>query len=125
MTTVIADADGNKVGHVIYDPFGEIVESTLAITPTDRFFTGQRWDGTIGLYDYEYLRYLSQILRPTIRPVHSTRQPGDGGNESHRLEQVRVRSQQPSNFAEIAVNYTDSTGHFIDTLWDAWDLAND
>ncbi|MCP4540713.1 MAG: hypothetical protein GY832_26540, partial [Chloroflexi bacterium] len=38
---------------------------------------------------------------------------------------VRVRSQQPSNFAEIAVNYTDSTGHFIDTLWDAWDLAND
>jgi hypothetical protein len=25
----------------------------------------------------------------------------------------------------MAVNHTDSTGHFVDTLWDAYDLAVD
>jgi hypothetical protein len=63
--------------------------------------------------------------------IHPTRQPGDGRDKSHRgdklrrIEPVRVRSQQPSNFAGIAINHTDSTGHFIDTLWDAYDLASD
>ena len=51
-TTVVADAEGNEVGHVVYDPFGEIVERTLPPGVTDRLFTGQRYDSTIGLYDY-------------------------------------------------------------------------
>ena len=52
-TTIVADDEGNEVGYVLYDPFGEVLEeSTLLDNVTDRLFTGQRYDATIGLYDY-------------------------------------------------------------------------
>jgi RHS repeat-associated protein len=38
------------VGRVQYDPYGEVLTSTLPVTLTDRLFTGARFDGTIGLY---------------------------------------------------------------------------
>jgi methylated-DNA-[protein]-cysteine S-methyltransferase len=48
------------VGRVLYDPYGEVITSTLPSDPvlsgveglTDRFFTGARFDGTIGVCDY-------------------------------------------------------------------------
>jgi RHS repeat-associated protein len=66
-TSVVADAQGDKVGHVVYDPFGEILESTVPLTITDRLFTGYRWDGTIGLYDANARFYdpaLGQFTQP-------------------------------------------------------------
>jgi len=66
-TTVVADADGVGLGSVIYDPYGAVLESTLSVTVTDRLFTSQRWDATIGLYDYNarfYDPYLNRFLSP-------------------------------------------------------------
>lgn len=51
-TTVVADEQGNEVGHVVYDPYGEVLTSTLPLTVTDRLFTGQRYESDLGLYDY-------------------------------------------------------------------------
>jgi hypothetical protein len=39
-TSLVADAAGNEVGHVVYDAYGAIVENTLPATLTDRLFTG-------------------------------------------------------------------------------------
>ena len=44
-TAVVADDQGNEVGHVVYDPFGQVFASTLPPEVTDRLFTGQREDG--------------------------------------------------------------------------------
>ncbi len=66
-TTVVADEQGNEAGHVLYDPYGEVLTSTLPITLTGRLFTGQRWDATIGLYDYNARFYdpqLGQFTQP-------------------------------------------------------------
>ncbi len=49
-TVALSDAAGQAVGRVQYDPYGEVITSTLPITLTDRLFTGARFDGTIGLY---------------------------------------------------------------------------
>lgn len=38
-TTVVADTQGNKVGHVVYDPYGEVLENTLPPDLTDRLFS--------------------------------------------------------------------------------------
>jgi len=38
------------VGRVQYDPYGEVLTSTLPVTLTDRLFTGQRLDSSTGLY---------------------------------------------------------------------------
>jgi RHS repeat-associated protein len=49
-TVAVSDAAGGEVGRVQYDPYGEVITSTLPAHLTDRLFTGQRRDGTIGLY---------------------------------------------------------------------------
>ena len=49
-TVAVSDAAGGEVGRVQYDPYGEVITSTLPVTLTDRLFTGARFDGTIGLY---------------------------------------------------------------------------
>ena len=36
----------------MYSPYGQLISSTLTLTPTDRFFTNQRLESSIGLYDY-------------------------------------------------------------------------
>lgn len=60
-------AEGNEGGHDFYDPFGSVLTSTLPATLTDRLFTGQRWDATLGLYDYRarfYAPLLGQFTQP-------------------------------------------------------------
>ncbi|MCP4536695.1 MAG: PKD domain-containing protein, partial [Chloroflexi bacterium] len=112
-TSVIVDSAGGEVGHIVYDPFGEVLTNTLTLTVTDRLFTGQRWDGTIGLYDYNARFYDPQIGQFT--------QP----------DSLVVGATNPIAWNRYAyvhnnpVNHTDSTGHVIDTLWDAYDLAAD
>ncbi|MFB0534609.1 MAG: RHS repeat domain-containing protein [Anaerolineae bacterium] len=49
-TVAVSDDSRQAVGRVQYDPYGEIISSTLPVALTDRLFTGQRWHGTIGLY---------------------------------------------------------------------------
>ncbi|MFZ5915453.1 MAG: IS1096 element passenger TnpR family protein [Chloroflexota bacterium] len=47
-TVLLTDAEGNEVGHALYDPFGGVIESTIPVTLTDRFFAPvkrQRLDG--------------------------------------------------------------------------------
>ena len=110
-TTVVADADGNKVGHVVYDPYGEVLENTLPPGLTDRLFTGYRWDDTIGLYDAN-ARFYDPELGQFTQPDSLVPEP------YHPISLNRYAYTYNS-----PVNYTDSSGHFIDTLWDAVDLG--
>jgi RHS repeat-associated protein len=50
-TSLVADAQGNEVGRILYDPYGDIVLNTLPFAVTDRLFTGYKWNDTMGLYD--------------------------------------------------------------------------
>jgi RHS repeat-associated protein len=52
---------GNEVGHVIYDAFGQIVENTIPLTLTGRLFTGQTFDASTGLYYYNARYYDPQV----------------------------------------------------------------
>lgn len=51
-TTVVVDENGDEVGHVVYDPYGEVLTSTLPADVTDRLFTGQRWESTISMINH-------------------------------------------------------------------------
>ena len=66
-TVAVSDAGGQSVGRVQYDPYGEVITSTLPITLTDRLFTGQRFDGTIGLYQMG-ARWYDPALGRWIQP---------------------------------------------------------
>lgn len=64
-TSMIMDANGNKMGEMRYRPFGEI-RYTWGISPTSIGFTGQRLDAT-GLMFYQaryYSHYLNQRTQP-------------------------------------------------------------
>ena len=50
-----------------YDPYGEVLTSTLPVTLTDRLFTGQRLDSSSGLYYYN-ARYYDPHLGRFIQP---------------------------------------------------------
>jgi RHS repeat-associated protein len=66
-TVAVSDAAGGAVGRVLYDPYGEILTSTLPVTLTDRLFTGQRLDSSTGLYYYN-ARYYDPHLGRFIQP---------------------------------------------------------
>jgi RHS repeat-associated protein len=66
-TVAVSDAAGGEVGRVQYDPYGEVLTSTLPVTLTDRLFTGQRLDSSTGLYYYNaryYDPYLGRFIQP-------------------------------------------------------------
>ncbi|GAB4415449.1 MAG: hypothetical protein Fur0044_10550 [Anaerolineae bacterium] len=56
-TSLVVDAQGNEVGHIIYDAYGQLVENTVPLTLTDRLFTGQVFDASTGLYYYNARYY--------------------------------------------------------------------
>jgi RHS repeat-associated protein len=66
-TSLVVDAGGAEVGHVIYDAYGQVVENTLPEGLTDRLFTGQVWDDTIGLYFYN-ARYYDPLVGQFTQP---------------------------------------------------------
>jgi RHS repeat-associated protein len=66
-TVAVSDASGQAVGRVQYDPYGEVLTSTLPVTLTDRLFTGQRLDSSTGLYYYN-ARYYDPHLGRFIQP---------------------------------------------------------
>ena len=66
-TVAVSDAAGQAVGRVQYDPYGEVITSTLPVTLTERLFTGQRFDSSTGLYYYNaryYDPYLGRFIQP-------------------------------------------------------------
>jgi len=77
--------------------------------PTDRRFTGQRWDGTIGLYDYN-ARYYDPALGRFIQPDPLVPEPGN----PQALNRYAYALNNP-------VRYRDSSGYWVET---AWDIAN-
>ena len=66
-TVAVSDVAGQAVGRVQYDPYGEVLTSTLPVTLTDRLFTGQRLDSSTGLYYYN-ARYYDPHLGRFIQP---------------------------------------------------------
>jgi hypothetical protein len=62
-TTVVADAEGNEVGHTIYTPYGSILTSTLSLTVTDRAL----YRPTLGCYNRPV-----RLRAPAVRPPGST-----------------------------------------------------
>lgn len=65
-TTLLTDESGNEVSRIHYSPYGSIIESSGSL-PTDRLYTGQRREESIGLYDYRarfYDPYLNQFISP-------------------------------------------------------------
>lgn len=59
--TLTTDTSGNRVGEVRYKPYGE-VRYILGVMPTDRLYTGQRWED-LGLYDYGARMYSPRLAR--------------------------------------------------------------
>jgi RHS repeat-associated protein len=66
-TSLVVNEDGTQEGYVIYDAYGQVVENTLPEGLTDRLFTGQIYDATIGLYFYNaryYDPFVGQFTQP-------------------------------------------------------------
>jgi len=99
-TMVLLDGNGNKVGEKWYYPFGEERHTSGSLF-TDRRFTGQRWDGTIGLYDYR-ARYYDPALGRFVQADTVVPEPGD----PQALNRYAYALNNP-------LRYTDPTGHCI------------
>ena len=72
---VVSAATGEVVAEQRYLPFGGVRWRAGAL-PTDRQYTGQRWDETLGLYDYR-ARYYDPTLGRFIQPDTVVPEPGD------------------------------------------------
>lgn len=62
-TTLLTDEGGAEWDRVQYSPYGSLIDSSSSL-PTDRLFTGQRFESGLGLYDYRarfYDHYLNQF----------------------------------------------------------------
>jgi RHS repeat-associated protein len=51
-TTLVTDENGDVVGRVQYDPYGNLISNSLPAELSTYLFTGQRWDEDLDLYDY-------------------------------------------------------------------------
>jgi hypothetical protein len=67
-TSLLSDASGNEIpgSRVSYFPYGETRTADLVSLPTDFGFTGQRNEGTIGLYDCR-ARFYDPVLGRFVR----------------------------------------------------------
>jgi len=92
------DSSGVKVGELRYRAYGETRYSS-GTTPTSRRFTGQRREGTIGLYDYG-ARFYDPLLGRFLSADTVVPEPGN--------------PQALNRYAYVLNNplkYTDPTGH--------------
>ena len=109
-TVAVSDAAAQAVGRVQYDPYGEVLTSTLPVTLTDRLFTGARFDGTIGLYQMGARWYDPALGRwlqaDTIVPNPTNPQ------DLNRYAYVRNNP----------LRYTDPSGHQPE-VWSWWDVV--
>jgi len=110
--TVLAQS-GSVAGATRYLPYG-VIRWETGLFPTDRRFTGQRWEASLGLYDYR-ARFYDPALGRFLQPDPIVPEPGN--------------PQALNRYAYVYNNplrYTDPSGHWLETLWDiasiAWDL---
>jgi RHS repeat-associated protein len=95
--TVLAQG-GSVAGATRYLPYGAIRFET-GLFPTDRRFTGQRWEPGLGLYDYR-ARFYDPALGRFLQPDPIVPEPGN--------------PQGLNRYAYVYSNplrYTDPTGH--------------
>lgn len=111
-TSLVVDAQGNEVGHVIYDAYGQIVENTVPLTLTDRLFTGQVFDASTGLYYYN-ARYYDPLTGQFTQPDSVV---GDPLNPAawNRFSYVYGNP----------VNLVDPSGYFAIAPWDFLDVIS-
>ncbi len=64
-TSLATDAGGARVAEQRYYPYGD-TRYAISAPPTDRLYTGQRWEEGLGLYDYR-ARYYHPVLGRFIR----------------------------------------------------------
>ena len=74
-TSLVTDDSGNEVSRVQYSPYGTIISSTGTVSPTDRLFTGQRFEGGIQLYDYR-ARFYDPLVGSFISADTIVPEPG-------------------------------------------------
>jgi len=114
-TVALSDADGVAMGHVQYDPYGEVFTSTLPVTPvlsgveglTDRLFTGQRFDSSTGLYYYNARYYAPD-------PSASLRAGLGRFIQPDSLVPNPLNPQAWNRFSYVynnPINYVDPSGH--------------
>ncbi len=96
---VLVDWNGDKWKEQWYSPFGEKRYPSTGDIAIDRRFTGQRWDATIDLYDYQ-ARYYDPALGRFVQP--DTMVPELGNPQS--LNRYAYVYNNP-------LRYTDPSGH--------------
>jgi RHS repeat-associated protein len=78
-----------------------VIPAESGLFPTDRRFTGQRWEASLGLYDYK-ARFYDPTLGRFLQPDPIVPEPGN--------------PQALNRYAYVYNNplrYTDPTGHYI------------
>jgi len=87
--TLTTDINGNRIGELRYTPYGEMRRDyPRGVIPTDRRFTGQRWEADLGLYDYRARFYdptLGRFLQPDVL--------------------VQIEAKTPAPYLPFAVSY--------------------
>jgi len=110
--TVLAQG-GSPAGVTRYLPYGAIRWES-GLWSTDRRFTGQRWEASLGLYDYR-ARFYDPALGRFLQPDPLVPEPGN----PQALNRYAYVNNNP-------LKYTDPSGHWMETVWDianiAWDI---
>jgi RHS repeat-associated protein len=108
--TVLTNTEGTELARVLYKPFGETVEGTAP----EFGFTGQRFEGSFGIYDYG-ARFYDPELGRFLNADSEIPEAGDP-QSLNRYSYVRNNP----------VNRVDPTGNFD---WDEgpslWDFFED
>ncbi|MFN3929152.1 MAG: RHS repeat-associated core domain-containing protein, partial [Thermoflexus sp.] len=97
-TTLLTDQSQQVIARRWYYPYGE-TRYAIGTLPTDRQFTGQRWDSGLALYDYR-ARYYHPALGRFLSADTIVPEPGN--------------PQALNRYAYVLNNplrYTDPTGH--------------
>ena len=96
--SLTTDASGNRVGELRYTPYGD-TRYAIGAFPTDRRYTGQRWEAGLGLYDYG-ARFYDPLLGQFISADTVVPEPGNP-QDLNRYAYVRNNP----------LRYIDPTGH--------------
>ena len=108
----MTNASGGEAARQRYHPYGAGRPGD-ALLPTDYRFTGQRHEGTIGLYDYG-ARFYDPWLGRFVSADTVVPEPGN----PQELNRYSYCSNNP-------VRYVDPTGHFqLPPIWMRWILQN-
>ncbi|GIV84730.1 MAG: hypothetical protein KatS3mg052_1737 [Candidatus Roseilinea sp.] len=101
--SLVTNASGGVVSQSRYTPYGS-ARQVSGTWPTDRRFTGQRLEGSVGLYDYN-ARYYSPLLARFLSPDSIVPNPANR-QDFNRYAYVRNNP----------LRYTDPTGHQADEV---------